>query len=49
MIITITLLLGVLASFAAGVVVGYSRRDSMYVAAYKNLDYVPKRPSEVVG
>lgn len=42
MILVITILLGVLAGFAAGLVVGYSRRDSMYVAAYKNLDYVPK-------
>jgi hypothetical protein len=48
MIIT-TILFGVLAGFAAGLVVGYSRRDSMYVAGYKNLEYVPKRASKVVA
>jgi hypothetical protein len=42
MIIAITIFLGVLAAFAAGLVVGYSRRDSMYVEAYRNLEYVPQ-------
>ena len=41
MIIAITIVLGVLAGFAAGAVIGYARRDGMYVAAYRNLDYVP--------
>jgi hypothetical protein len=42
MIIAITLLLGVAATFAAGLVAGYARRDKRYVAAYRNLEYVPK-------
>ena len=34
--------IGDLAGFAAGLVAGYARRDKMYVAAYRNLEYVPK-------
>ena len=39
-IIALTLLLGVAATFAAGLVAGYARRDRMYIEAYRNLEYV---------
>jgi len=42
MIIAITILLGVLAAFAAGAVLGYARRDRMYTEAWRNLEYVPQ-------
>jgi hypothetical protein len=39
-ILAITILLGVLAGFAAGVIVGYSRRDRMYTEPWRNQSYM---------